>query len=85
MRRTHMADEGQTGIMGHDSGDRVNGWPMGHNRPEVTAGDDLCHLAEIALALETWPARNPVMRAALDRARDEVLRLAQQQEREPAA
>ena len=32
---------------------------------------------EIALALETWPARNPVMRAALDRARDELLRLAQ--------
>lgn len=39
--------------------------------------DDLCHLAEIALRLETWPARNPVMRAALDRARDEVLRLAE--------
>lgn len=69
--------------MGHDSGDTDKGWPMGHNRPADMAGDDLCHLAEIALALETWPARNPVMRAALDRARDEVLRLAR--EREPAA
>ena len=53
---------------------------MGHNRHGLAddrSDDDLCHLAEIALALETWPARNPVMRAALDRARDEVLRLAQ--------
>lgn len=56
---------------------------MGHNRPDVAAEDDLCHLAEIALALETWPARNPVMRAALDRARDELLRLARDVEPTP--
>jgi hypothetical protein len=69
--------------MGQDSTEAVKGWPMGHNRPDVTTGDDLCHLAEIALALETWPARNPVMRAALDRARDELLRLAQGVEQRP--
>lgn len=66
--------------MGQDSTEAVKGWPMGHNRPARAADlpeNDLCHLAEIALALETWPARNPVMRAALDRARDELLRLAQ--------
>lgn len=56
---------------------------MGHNQHGKAvdqSDDDLCHLAEIALALETWPARNPVMRAALDRARAEVLRLAQDME-----
>lgn len=66
--------------MGQDSTEAVERWPMGHNRPGRAADlpeNDLCHLTEIALALETWPARNPVMRAALDRARDELLRLAQ--------
>lgn len=66
--------------MGPKSTESIKGWPMGHNRPDVASEDDLCHLAEIALALETWPARNPVMRAALDRARQEVLKLAQVRE-----
>ncbi len=63
-------------MAGRDSTGSVAGWPLGHNRPAGADEGELCHLAEIALALETWPARNPVMRAALDRARDEVLRLA---------
>ena len=65
--------------MGQDSTAAGTGWPMGPNRPGRAADlpeNDLRHLSEIALALETWPARNPVMRAALDRARDEVLQLA---------
>lgn len=35
-------------------------------------------LAEVADQLVHWPARNPVMRSALDRAQRELLRLARE-------
>jgi hypothetical protein len=44
--------------------------------PGELVGDPL-FLAEVAAVLAQWPVRNQVVRAALDRARDELLRLAQ--------
>lgn len=39
--------------------------------------DESLFMAELAATLSDWPVRNQVVRRALDHARDELLRLAQ--------